>query len=95
MDLHLACVTSKNCYQQEALPSVTKRSEIGVVNSGKGIVVKLLKDQMASPIKIVIDKLRSYSAAKKALFAGAEHSTSQYENNRCELSPSFARPSIC
>ncbi len=39
-DLHLACVTSKNCWQQEALPSVTKLSEIGVINSGKGIVVK-------------------------------------------------------
>jgi hypothetical protein len=33
-------VTSKNCWQQEALPSVTKLSEIGVINSGKGILVK-------------------------------------------------------
>jgi SUMO ligase MMS21 Smc5/6 complex component len=36
IDLYLACVTSKNCWQQEALPSVTKPSEIGVK--------KLLKD---------------------------------------------------
>jgi putative transposase len=28
-------VTSKNCCQQEALPSVTKLSEIGVISSGK------------------------------------------------------------
>jgi hypothetical protein len=40
LDLHLACVTSKNCWQQGALLSVTKLSEIGVINSGKGIVVK-------------------------------------------------------
>jgi hypothetical protein len=40
-DLYLASVTSKNCWQQEALPSVSKLSEIGVINSGKGIAVKL------------------------------------------------------
>jgi transposase-like protein len=28
-------VTSKNCWQQEALPSVTKLLEIGVISSGK------------------------------------------------------------
>jgi putative transposase len=47
---------------------------------------KLLKGQQAAPIKIVTDKLRSYSAAKKELIPDAEHSTQQYENNRCELS---------
>jgi putative transposase len=30
--------------------------------------------------------LRSYLAAKKELVLGVEHSTQQYENNRCELS---------
>jgi putative transposase len=111
------------------LPSVTKLSEIGVINSGKGIVVKsgraagncmlhylwravdqdgdeidilvqkrkdkhaaklifkkLLKGQQAAPIRIVTDKLRSYSAAKKELIPSVENSTQQYENNRCELS---------
>ncbi len=29
IDLHLAFVTSKNCWQQEALPSVMKLSENG------------------------------------------------------------------
>ena len=33
IDLHLASVTSKNCWQQEVLPSVTKASETGVRNS--------------------------------------------------------------
>jgi putative transposase len=47
---------------------------------------KLLKGQQALPIKIVTDKLRSYSAAKKELIPDVEHSTKQYENNRCELS---------
>jgi len=40
-DLDLASVTSKNCYWQKVLTSVAKRSEIDVVNSGKGIAVKL------------------------------------------------------
>ena len=31
-------------------------------------------------------KLASYSAAKKELIPSLEHSTIQYENNRCELS---------
>ncbi len=47
---------------------------------------KLLKGQQAAPIKIVTDKLRSYSAAKKELIPDVEHATQQYENNRCELS---------
>jgi hypothetical protein len=34
-------VTSKDCWQQEAFPSVTKLSEIGVINSAKYIVAKL------------------------------------------------------
>jgi transposase-like protein len=38
-------VTSKNYWQQEALPSVTKPSEIGVINSGKGIVIKISKNR--------------------------------------------------
>jgi putative transposase len=43
---------------------------------------KLLKSQQASPIKIVTDKLRSYSAAKKELIPDVEDSTQQNENNR-------------
>jgi transposase-like protein len=39
-----------------------------------------------SPIRIVTDKLRSYSAAKKELISSVEHSSQRYENNRCELS---------
>jgi putative transposase len=46
---------------------------------------KLLKGQQAGPIKIATDKLRSYSAAKQELIPSVEHSTQQYENNRCEL----------
>ena len=47
---------------------------------------KLLKGQQTAPIKIVTDQLRSYSAAKKELMPCVEHSTQQYQNNRCELS---------
>jgi len=52
---------------------------------------KLLKGQGAKPIKIVSDKLRSYSAAKRELMPSVEHSTQQYENNRCELSHQSSR----
>jgi hypothetical protein len=38
IDLHLAAVTSNNCWQQEALLSVTKQSETGARNSVKVIV---------------------------------------------------------
>ena len=47
---------------------------------------RLLKGQGSTPLKIVTDKLASYSAAKKELIPSVEHSTVQYENNRCELS---------
>lgn len=47
---------------------------------------KLLKGQKDMPLKVVTDKLKSYSAAKTELIPSVEHSTVQYENNRCELS---------
>jgi putative transposase len=40
--------------------------------------LKLLKGQQAAPIRIVTDKLRSYSAAKKELIPSVEHSTQHY-----------------
>ena len=47
---------------------------------------RLLKGQGGTPLKVVTDKLASYSAAKKELMPSVEHSTVQYENNGCELS---------
>ena len=38
------------------------------------------------PRKIVTDKLRSYNVAHKELIPETTHDTSQYANNRCELS---------
>lgn len=52
---------------------------------------KLLKGQQALPLKIVTDKLRSYSAAKKETMPSVDHSTQEYENNRCELSHQSSR----
>jgi putative transposase len=52
---------------------------------------KLLKGQQAAPIMIVTEKLRSYSAAKNELIPDVEHSSQQYENSRCELSPQPSR----
>jgi putative transposase len=52
---------------------------------------RLLKGQWMISLKIVTDKLASYSAAKKALIPSVEHSTVQYENNGCELSPQPTR----
>ena len=55
-------------------------------NAAKRFFKKLLKGQQATPLKIVTDKLKSYSAAKRELTPSVEHSTQQYENNGCELS---------
>jgi len=55
-------------------------------NVAKRFLKKLLKGQQVPPIKIVTDKLKSYSAAKRELMPSVEHSTQQYENNGCELS---------
>ena len=55
-------------------------------SAAKRFFKKLLKGQQATPIKVVTDKLRSYSAAKRDLMPSVEHATQQYEYNRCELS---------
>jgi putative transposase len=47
---------------------------------------KLLKDQQATPLKLVTDESRSYSAARREIMPSVAHSTQQYEKNRCELS---------
>jgi len=52
---------------------------------------KLLKEQQATPLKIVTGKLRSYSAAKREIMPSVEQLTEQYENNRCELSHQSTR----
>jgi putative transposase len=52
---------------------------------------KLLKGQQVAPIKIVTDKLKSYSAAKRELMPSVDHSTQQYANNGCELSHQSSR----
>jgi putative transposase len=40
---------------------------------------KLLKGQQALPLKIVTDKLRSYSAVKREIMSSVDHSTQQYK----------------
>jgi putative transposase len=57
------------CHEIDIL--VQKRKDKHAV---KSFFKKLLKGQQAVPIKIVTDKLRSYSAAKKELIPGVEHS---------------------
>lgn len=42
-------------------------------------------------LKIVTDKLASYSAAQETLIPSVEYSTIQYENNRCEFSQQSTR----
>ncbi len=54
--------------------------------AAKRFFKKLLKGQQVKPLKMVTDKLKSYSAAKREVMPSVEHSTQQYENNRCELS---------
>ena len=47
---------------------------------------KLLKGQGAEPLRLVTDKLRSYGAAHRTTMPSVQHDTSQYANNRAEVS---------
>ena len=47
---------------------------------------RLLKKHNDEPRKIVTDKLRSYGVAHRELIPNTIHDTSQYANNRAELS---------
>ncbi len=47
---------------------------------------KLLKGQGCEPRRLVTDKLRSYRAAHRVVFPSVIHDTSQYANNRAEVS---------
>ena len=47
---------------------------------------KLLKGQGSTPWRLVTDKLKSYSAARREVMPSVAHDTEQYENNRAEVS---------
>ena len=52
---------------------------------------KLLKGQGSLPWLLVTDKLRSYGVADRDRISETVHDTSQYANNRAELSHQHAR----
>jgi putative transposase len=52
---------------------------------------RLLRNNRGEPRKIVTDKLRSYGVAHRELIPDAIHDTSQYANNRAELSHQLTR----
>jgi putative transposase len=54
--------------------------------AAKRFFKRLLRVNRAEPRKIVTDKLRSYGVAHRELIPEAIHDTSQYANNRAELS---------
>ncbi|MEE8233099.1 MAG: IS6 family transposase [Gammaproteobacteria bacterium] len=54
--------------------------------AAKRFFKRLIKSNRAEPRKIVTDKLRSYSVAQRELIPDTIHDTSQYANNRAELS---------
>ena len=54
--------------------------------AAKRFFTRLLKTHRSEPRKIVTDKLRSYGVAHRELIPDAIHDTSQYANNRAELS---------
>ena len=54
--------------------------------AAKRFFKRLLKTHRNEPRKIVTDKLRSYSVAHRELIPDTIHDTSQYANNRAELS---------
>ncbi len=54
--------------------------------AAKRFFKRLLKTHRDEPRKLVTDKLRSYSVAHRELIPNTIHDTSQYANNRAELS---------
>ena len=54
--------------------------------AAKRFFKRLLRSHQAEPRKIVTDKLRSYGVAHRELMPDVIHDTSQYANNRAELS---------
>jgi len=54
--------------------------------AAKRFFKRLLKAHRGEPRKIVTDKLRSYGVAHRELIPDSIHDTSQYSNNRAELS---------
>ncbi len=54
--------------------------------AAKSFFKRLLKANRMEPRKIVTDKLRSYGVAHRELIPDTIHDTSQYANNRAELS---------
>jgi len=54
--------------------------------AAKWFFKRLLKKNRCEPRKIVTDKLRSYGVAHRELIPNTIHDTSQYANNRAELS---------
>ncbi len=54
--------------------------------AAKRFLKRLLKSHGGEPRKIVTDKLRSYGVAHRQLMPDVVHDTSQYVNNRAELS---------
>jgi putative transposase len=54
--------------------------------AAKRFFKRLLNKHQGEPRKFVTDKLRSYNVAYRELIPEAIHDTSQYANNRCELS---------
>ncbi len=54
--------------------------------AAKRFFKKLLIGQQVSPNRIVTDKLKSYSAAKREVMPLVGHINNRYENNRCEAS---------
>ena len=55
-------------------------------NAGKRFFKRLLRTHRHEPRKIVTDKLGSYGVAHRELIPDAIHDTSQYANNRAEVS---------
>ena len=54
--------------------------------AAKRFFKRLLKNHHDEPRKIVTDKLRSYGVAHREIIPDTIHDTSQYANNRAELS---------
>ena len=67
-------------------PTITVQRYLSCHYPAKRFFKRLLKAHNREPRKIVTDKLKSYGVAHRELMSDAVHDTSQYSNNRAELS---------
>ena len=82
---HLRVVRNHSAVVREVWPRVRPAVEAPTW-SPRRFFRRLLKSQRQEPVRLVTDKLGSYRVAHRAVMPLVPHDTTQYANNRAEVS---------